>query len=130
MTCVRLGNGVIVCGVRRARKKKCGVIEDGHRCGETADLICDGCDVVLCRPHRVATTRNGEQLDFCPSCFAPVRRTWFAKLFASLMGSKKPTTPSRYELRVQFRQFAKDHPEAFDCIPLTALKPGETRSKA
>lgn len=90
-------------------------------CGESSELLCDGCDVVLCHPHRVKSTRNGEGLDFCPACFAPVRKAWLATL-------PRPLPAGQYELRVLFRQWARVNPEAFDVITLSALAPGQTRS--
>lgn len=113
----------VVCtrGRRGARKQKCGVLVDGKPCGESSELLCDGCDVVLCLPHRVKSTRNGEGLDFCPKCFAPVRKAWLASLPTPL--------PGQYELRVLFRQWARVNPQAFDVIPLSALAPGQTRSE-
>lgn len=117
-------SGIACTRGRRGKKKrqKCGALVDGKLCGESSDLLCDGCDVALCNPHRVKSTRNGEGLDFCPQCFAPAWKSWLATQGVSFLIGK-------YERRMLFRQWARVNPEAFDGIPLSPLAPGQTRSR-
>lgn len=115
----------VVCARGRQKKstQKCGVLVDGKPCGESSELLCDGCDVILCNPHRVAAARGGERLDFCPKCFAPVFKAWLKTLPAPLL-------TNQYERRLLFRQWARVNPEAFHSIPLSPLAPGQTRESA
>lgn len=129
MTCHRLTSPDtgrvmgILCTRGPARKQKCGVLIGGRKCGESAELLCDGCDVVLCLPHRVKVIRSGPELgdlafDFCPACFEPVFRAWVREHGRTL---------SQAQRRVEFRAFARAHPEAFDGIKLSAQAPDPAR---
>ena len=111
MTCTpfRTADGISGIACTRGQKtKRCATCQKSG-----AQLLCDGCDRPLCGACHVSPVPAH---DFCPACARPVFVTW---LRAGELGLVQ-VPEERQARRMAFRTWARENPEAFDCVPLTS----------
>lgn len=86
----------------------------------SAEYLCDGCDVSLCRSCAVSTGGH----DWCPRCFEPVWRKWLKQRTTFILAAPDV---QREERRRLFREWAHAHPDEFLCLPRSRAAEGAAR---